>query len=163
NGLNFSYPGYSEIFCGFADQRIDSNDKNDNPNVTVLEWLNQKDTFKGRVAAFTSWDVFPYILNAKRSGLSVNAGQQLLLDVPQAPCIQTVNQLIAEAPIYGEEPRQDAMTYRAAKEYLLMKKPRILYVSWDETDEQGHAGRYDRVLGSAHKVDGFLKDLWETM
>ncbi|MGI8992220.1 MAG: phosphoglyceromutase, partial [Bryobacteraceae bacterium] len=39
NGLNFSYPGYSETLCGFADPRIKSNDKVPNPNVTVLEWL----------------------------------------------------------------------------------------------------------------------------
>src|SRR5947209_11364021 len=34
NGLNFSYPGYNETLCGFADPRIDSNDKRPNPNVT---------------------------------------------------------------------------------------------------------------------------------
>jgi hypothetical protein len=31
NGLNFSYPGYSETLCGFADPRIASNDKNPEP------------------------------------------------------------------------------------------------------------------------------------
>ena len=39
NGHNFSYPGYSETLCGFADPRIASNDKRLNPNRTVLEWL----------------------------------------------------------------------------------------------------------------------------
>ena len=52
NGKNFSYPGYSEILCGFSDPRIDSNAKKPNPNVTLLEWLNQKPAFAGRVAAF---------------------------------------------------------------------------------------------------------------
>src|ERR1051325_3227325 len=45
NGLNFSYPGYSETLCGFADPRIKSNDKVANPNVTVLEWLNAKSEY----------------------------------------------------------------------------------------------------------------------
>ena len=51
NGKNFSYPGYSEILCGFSDPRIDSNAKKPNPNVTMPEWLNGKPAFAGRVAA----------------------------------------------------------------------------------------------------------------
>jgi len=73
NGKNFSYPGYSEVFTGFGDPRIDSNDKFDNPNVTVLEWLNGRPGFKDSVAAFGTWDVFPYILNRNRSGLKIFA------------------------------------------------------------------------------------------
>ncbi len=42
NGMHFSYPGYNETLCGFADPRIDSNDKVPNPNVTVFEWLNRQ-------------------------------------------------------------------------------------------------------------------------
>jgi hypothetical protein len=163
NGFNFSYPGYSEVFCGFADPRVESNDKNPNPNRNVLEWLNGKEAFRGRVAAVTSWDVFPFILNVKRSGLPVNSGNQPLTGVPDTPRVRMLNELVAETPMYGEETRRDALTYRAAKEYLLANKPRVLYVAFDETDEQGHAGRYDRVLGAARKVDGFVKDLWETM
>ena len=45
NGKNFSYPGYSEILCGFSDPRIDSNAKKPNPNVTMPEWLNGKPAF----------------------------------------------------------------------------------------------------------------------
>ena len=37
-----SYPGYNEILTGFADDRIDSNDKVDNPNKTVLEFVNEQ-------------------------------------------------------------------------------------------------------------------------
>jgi len=70
----FSYPGYNEILTGFSDDRIDSNDKIDNPNVTVLEHINGVPEFRGAVAAFGSWDVFPYIVNEKRSGIPVNAG-----------------------------------------------------------------------------------------
>ena len=56
NGKNFSYPGYSETLCGFADPRIASNDKVPNPNVTVLEWLNKKPAYRGKVAAFAAWE-----------------------------------------------------------------------------------------------------------
>ncbi|HET6897782.1 MAG TPA: AP protein, partial [Vicinamibacteria bacterium] len=55
NGRNFSYPGYNELLSGRADPRIDSNDKKPNPNVTVLEWLNGREAYRGKVAAFCSW------------------------------------------------------------------------------------------------------------
>jgi hypothetical protein len=162
NGLTFSYPGYGEILCGFADPRVDSNEKRANPNPNVLEWLDARERFRGRVAAFSSWDVMPYVLNAKRNGLPVNAGHQPLAGI-DTPRVRMLNELITETPHYGEENRNDALTYRAAKEYLLAKRPRVLYVAFDQTDEHGHAGRYDRVLGAAHKVDAFVNDLWETM
>ena len=74
NGRKFSYPGYNEIFCGFGDERIDSNDKKDNPNLSVLEFLNDKPGFRGRVEAVCTWDVFPFIFRAARNGLPVHAG-----------------------------------------------------------------------------------------
>src|SRR5262245_59332230 len=73
NGLKFSYPGYSEMFCGFADPAIDSNAKKLNPNLSVLEFLHSKPAFQGRVAAFCTWDVFPFIFRSERNGLKVHA------------------------------------------------------------------------------------------
>src|SRR5262245_1309477 len=36
----FSYPGYNEIFTGYPDTAVNSNDKVLNPNENVLEFLN---------------------------------------------------------------------------------------------------------------------------
>jgi len=52
-----SYPGYNEIFTGDDDITVSSNKKIGNPNINVLEYLNNKDQYKGKVAVFTSWDV----------------------------------------------------------------------------------------------------------
>ena len=93
NGLWFSYPGYNEMFSGAADPRVDSNDKVPNPNVTVLEWLNSRPGFQGRVAAFGSWDVLPFILNTGRSHL---AGRQRLhsrCPQPQTDRERAINEL----------------------------------------------------------------------
>jgi hypothetical protein len=161
NGFNFSYPGYSEALCGFADPRIDSNDPKPNPNVTVLEWLNGKPQYHDRVAAFTSWERFGDILNVRRSGMLVNSGYAPVPNVEDVPALKLLNRLVSETPQPGEETRYDAFTFHAAREYLLARKPRVLYVSFDETDEQAHRGRYDRVLADAHKVDGYVRELWE--
>jgi hypothetical protein len=51
-----SYPGYNEALTGKADPRINSNEYQANPNVTLLEWLNRQRDFQGQVRAVTSWD-----------------------------------------------------------------------------------------------------------
>jgi hypothetical protein len=163
NGMNFSYPGYSEIFTGKGDPRIDSNDKVPNPNVTVLEWLNGKPEFAGRVGAFGSWDCFPWILNRDRSKLFVNAGYEPL-EVPDMNAnVKLMNRLLREtAAIWGGE-RFDSFTYQMGLEYLRQKKPRVLYLGFGDTDEFAHAGKYDLYLHSAHRVDAYLKELWDTV
>ena len=72
----FSYPGYNEIFTGFPDTAVNSNNKKWNKNENVLEFINKQKGFEGKVAAFTSWDVFPYILNEERSKLYVNSATE---------------------------------------------------------------------------------------
>jgi bisphosphoglycerate-independent phosphoglycerate mutase (AlkP superfamily) len=39
----------------------------------------------------------------------------------------------------------------------------VLFVGYGETDNWAHHGRYDLVLESAHRTDGFVKELWDTM
>jgi len=41
--------------------------------------------------------------------------------------------------------------------------PRVLFVGYGETDNWGHQGRYDLVLDSAHRMDYFVHQLWDTM
>lgn len=168
NGLNFSYPGYSEILCGFADEKIDSNAKKDNANVTVLEWMEQQSGFQNSVAAFCSWDVFPYIINETRSGIPVNAGWEPLatdssLKLAGTDAEQPLRELdivSAEFPRYFPEVRYDYVTFRGAEEYLKAKTPRLLYVSLGETDDWAHAGRYDLYLDAAFRTDVYIRRLW---
>ena len=44
----------------------------------MLEYLNNSSEYHGKVAVFTSWNVFPFILNETRSGLPVNSGYEKL-------------------------------------------------------------------------------------
>lgn len=161
NGHNFSYPGYSEILTGHADPRIDSNAKRPNPNVTVLEWLNGRDGFRGRVAAFCSWDVFPFIINAQRSGVPVNAGWEPLEIAASPEKLESLNSLARELPHTWQNVRYDAFTFHGALDYLKLKKPRCLYVSLGETDDWAHDGRYDLYLDAARRNDDYVRKLWE--
>src|SRR5687768_16994924 len=133
NEMKFSYPGYNEMLTGTPDSRIDRNDFGPNPNVTVFEWLNGHDEFRGRVAAFGTWDTFRDIFNVGRSRLQVYT--------------------------FGARPH-DEVVHAAALPYLKKAKPRALFVGYAETDDWGHEGRYDRFLDAAHAVDNYIAQLW---
>lgn len=162
NPYKFSYPGYNEIFTGFPDVRMNTNDPIPNPNMNVLEYLNKQKGYEGKVAAFSSWEVFPAILNAKRSGFLVNSGYTDLTNPDANSNIKYLNSIQREVPrLLGEETRLDFLTYEYAKQYLKQYKPKVLYIAFDETDDLAHGGIYKLYLKEAHKEDGFLKQLWD--
>ena len=163
NGLNFSYPGYSETLCGIADPRVTSNDKVPNPNRTVLEWLNNKPAFRDRMAAFGAWDVFPYIFNVQRSGLPVNAGWDDFRAPRPNARLELLNQLKADTPRVWKDEPFDALPFYTAIEYLKTDKPKVLYLGLGETDEWAHAGNYSEYLNATHRVDQYLRTIWETV
>jgi len=162
NGFNFSYPGYNETLTGAPDPRIDSNDKIPNPNVTVLEWLNDKPAFKGKVAAFGAWDVISAIANGERGGFPANAGMVPFHMTPTNAAVEQLNKLKVETAVWGDEPF-DAFPFYTAMEYLKAKQPRVLYLSLGETDDWAHDGKYELYLKAAHRVDDYLRILWETV
>ena len=157
NPYKFSYPGYNEIFTGYPDSAVNSNDKILNQNTNVLEFINHQNGYKGKVAAFSTWDVFPYILNKWRSGIYVNSGIDTLNFKDESLKLLNDMQFITAQPL---DVRLDAITYFSAREYLKKYQPKILYIAFDETDDFAHAGEYDQYLKSAHAEDAMLADLW---
>ena len=161
NDLRFSYPGYNELLAGFPDPRINSNDKVLNPNVTVLEWLNGLPAFSGRVAAFASWELLPWILNQTRSRVPSNGDGPPVTD-PTSDRERLLNDFSSELPPVWGATRFDAPTVFGALEYLRARKPRVLYVMLGETDEWAHERRYDLYLDAAWRNDRMIRRLWET-
>lgn len=164
NMHKFSYPGYSEMFCGFSDDEgIKSNNKIPNPHVSVLEVLNQRPGFKERVAAITTWNVFPFILNQPRSGIYCHAGITPIPGNDLTDRERLLNDLIADTVVLWPDNQIDSLSMQAAREYLLKKKPRVFFIGLGETDEWAHARRYDRYLHAAHRADAFLAGLWSLL
>ncbi len=163
NGQDFSYPGYNEMLTGAPDPRIDSNDPNPNPNVTVFEWLNRKPELAGRVAAYATWSVFDAIFNAKRSGLKTCSGWR-----PAPPCLAPpfpamVRRLFETTTRYWADNSWDSFLQAAVLDEVERNRPRVLFVGYGETDEWAHLGRYDLLLSSAHGMDRFVAELWDRM
>ena len=160
NGLKFSYPGYNEMLAGFGDPRIDRNEYGVNPNVTVFEWLNRQKDFRGRVAAFATWDVFADIFARDRSGVFVHAGWEPPYASPRNAADTLLNRLYAATYREWNNNAWDAFTHAVALRYLDERRPRVVFIGYGETDEWAHAGRYDRLLRSVRAVDNDLRELW---
>lgn len=160
NIYNFSYPGYNEILTGNTDLLVASNKRKMNGNVNVLEYLNSKQEFKGKVVAFTSWDVFPFILNEERSRMLVNSGYENMGTDNSSGKQQLIDKVQTEAVYNKSGTRHDQLTFLAAKEYLQQHRPRVLFLGLGETDEYAHSRRYDLYLQQANSADRMLAELW---
>ena len=162
NKMWFSYPGYNEILTGKADDsRINSNDKMPNPNTTILELVNTDPKYRGKVAAFGSWDVFPYIINEERSGVLVNAGFELASGKGLTEREMFLNQLQPKVPSPWGTVRLDAFTHYYALEHMKKEHPSLVYIAYGETDDFAHDGDYEAYLKSAHTTDAMIKELWD--
>ena len=163
NALKFSYPGYNEMLVGVADKKIDKNDYGPNPNVTVFEWLNTRKGFRGRVAAFGTWDAFNDIFNRKQSGVFVHAGWQPPPGRVKGAPERTIDRLYRTTVRYWDDNAFDALMESVVLDYVKAKKPRALFVGFGETDEWYHDRRYDLMLQSVRSADAFIAELWRSM
>jgi hypothetical protein len=157
NWYKISYPGYNEIFTGHTDAFSSPNLAINNKHVNVLEYLNASAEYQGKVAVFTSWNVFPFILNEARSGLPVNSGYERLNEEGDTAAGLIDSVQLAMRP---GKTRHDMLTYLAAREYITRHHPSVLFLGFGETDEDAHAGRYDLYLQQAADIDRMISDLW---
>ncbi len=163
NAYKVSYPGYSETLCGFANPNIKDNRNIPNPNVTVFEWLHGKAEFKGKVAAFGAWNIFPAIFNTERCGFPVDDGLAPVTFGKTNDAIRTINTLRAEIPRRWSGSSFDALLFRTTLEWMTLNEPRAMFLGLGETDEWGHEDQYDEYLIAAQRFDGYLRELWATV
>lgn len=158
NLYKISYPGYNELLTGYADPLPMLNTPTFNRNKTILEYFNDKKEYNGKVVAFSSWYIFPYVFNTKRNDFIINSGYQLMpeIDSDSAEKISEVQNSLDHKP----KTRFDLLTFLTAKEYIQTHYPRIVYLSFGETDEFAHQKKYDMYLQQANNVDKMIAELW---
>jgi Type I phosphodiesterase / nucleotide pyrophosphatase len=139
NRHRFSYPGYAEILTGSAhDDVIASNEMGQNPYPSVLEFLRGKlGLSQAEVAVFASWGTMHRIVE----------------HVPGT--------ILVDAPAAASADRPDSETFEAAMTHLRAHRPRVLYISFDETDTLAHEGRYADLLEAMAATDRRLHRLWD--
>jgi len=165
NGFRVSYPGYSEILTGRAqDEIIRGNDAVRNPTTTVLEFVRQKLGLNAsQVALFGSWDMFQLIGEHTAGSIFVNSGYRALDPAPASARLRELSAMQFEVLTPWPSVRHDYITFEMALEYLRTEHPRFLYIALGETDDWAHDKRYDRVLDAIGYFDNCLRKLWETI
>ena len=161
NPFWFSYPGYSEIFTGYADTSINSNSYPPNPNVTVLEFLNKQPKLKGKVAAFCAWNAFDRILNEQRAKIPVISAFDTVGGPKPTRNEKLINAMLKDShKPWGEDECFDVFTHYGAIEYLKTKRPKVLYIAYGETDEWAHSGFYRSYLDAGFQIDAWINEIW---
>jgi hypothetical protein len=158
NLYKISFPGYNEILTGYADPLLIPNLRINNRNKNILDYFNSQESYKGKVVAFASWNMFPSILNKKRSRIYLNSGYDSAtggLDITDDMINATQGQVSHKG-----HTRYDLLTSIAAKEYIHRNHPRIVFMSFGETDEFAHQNRYDLYLEQATNIDKMIEELW---
>jgi len=163
NGLAFSYPGYNEMLTGHPDPRINSNEFGPNPNISVFEWLNGLPDFHGRVSVYATWAIFKDIFNVARSHLPLQVGWDAPYHGQLTPRQALLNELYRTTTRLDYEDLYDAFLQIPLIESFPEHQPRVLFVGYGETDNWGHAGRYDLLLHAAHSFDHYAEQLWNAL
>ena len=131
NKMNFSYPGYSENFCGYPDdKRINSNNPIPNPNVSVLEVANKDKRYKGKVMVYGSWESIRYAVNNERGGFPGSVSYETNLSAKPNSTLKLIDEMLLGMPRYWGEERFDAFTYGYAVETLKQDHPKVMYISF---------------------------------
>ena len=162
NAFRVSYPGYSEILTGRAqDDVIKDNDPIQNPVPTVLEVVREKLKLdRTKVALIGTWDTFQKIGEHTPGSVVINAGLENL-ELPNMPSKFTeLNQMQWDLLTPWDGERHDYVTFQIAFEYLKWQRPRLMHIAFGETDDWAHDKRYDNYLKAAHYYDACVRELW---
>jgi len=163
NNKSFSYPGYSEMFCGWADdERVISNDPELNPNVSVLEVANADPRYKDKLMMYSSWESIRFAVGSDRGGFKASSAHE-------APFTSTaITELLQTSESrglihdFGQSERDDFVTCCYALETIKAEHPKVFYVGFGDTDEYGHEGHYDHYIDAIHASDAFVRHIVET-
>jgi hypothetical protein len=160
NSFRVSYPGYSEILTGRAqDGAIQGNDPIQNPSRTVLEFVRSKlGLSSAEVALFASWNVFEVIGESRKGTVHINAGYAAAANT--SPRMKELSELQFQVLTPWSSVRHDHITLEMAMEHLKTAQPRFLHIALGETDDWAHDRRYDRVLDAIQFFDSALRRVW---
>lgn len=164
NVHGFSAPGDLEILTGRAQPDVTSNDPQRYPHATLLDVIRDRLARSPRdVATFASWQNFRYYVSSREGAVFVNAGFDTLPTAMVTPSLAPLQRLERRALPPRDESRLDAFTGAMGLAYLRQYSPIALYFAMNDTDDQAHGRRYDRVLDALHGLDGFLLEQWQTV
>jgi len=164
NPLLYSEPGYAEILTGQYQKGVTSFETVRSPAETFLEYAQRRLGLGPMdVAVVGSWGALHNASARRADPFFINAGYE---DVPAevaTPRMRVLSDAQHDIMALWEEGRSDAVTMGIALDYLTTVRPRLLWISLDESDDWAHARRYDRLLDLLQVYDNYLKRLWDAV
>ncbi len=164
NPLLYSEPGYAEILTGQYQKGVTSFETVRSPAETFLEYAQRRlGLGPQEVAVIGSWGALHNAAARQPDPFFINAGYE---DVPAdlaTPRMRVLSDAQHDIMALWEEGRSDAVTMGIALDYLTTARPRLLWISLDESDDWAHARRYDRLLDLLQVYDSYLKRLWDAV
>lgn len=162
NGMQFSGPGYTELFTGAPRADVTSNADMRYGHPTLFEVIARE---PGRaptdVAAFTSWTTQARLADSRGGTFTAQAPfdplPAALRDDRRMVRLHDIDQRVRHD---DTSIRYDAFTHEAALTWLTRFHPVLLHVGYGETDVDAHARRYDRYIVMLHLTDRMLSELW---
>ena len=161
NKTNISYPGYCEMMTGMVDEAITSNDPVDNPHHNVLEAVNQDKRYKGSVVMYGSWKSTRFAIHNEQAGIPASVSYEAPVAKKQTSRLKLAERMLAGMPHYWRSEHFDAFTYAYALETLMNDHPKVMWISFGDTDEWAHSRKYDFYLDATNYTDAFIRDLYE--
>ena len=161
NKTNISYPGYSEMMTGMADEAITSNNPVNNPHRNVLEAANEDPRYKGEVIMYGSWKSTRFAIHNEQAGIPASVSYEPNIAKKQTPQLKLVDRMLEGMPRYWQSEHFDAFTFAYALEALKNDHPKVMWISFGDCDEWAHARKYDLYLDAAKGTDAFIRDIYE--
>lgn len=161
NDLNFSGPGYTELFTGHARADVTSNADRRYTHPTIFQVVAGRpgNNFTD-VAAFTSWTTQAR-LTATRPGEFVSQGPFGPLPDEFVDDSALVRMRVVQGRVHHPDRslRYDAFTHEMALSWLRRFSPVLLHVGYGETDVEAHGRHYDRYIEMLHETDRMISEL----
>ena len=159
----FSYPGYSELLCGFVDTAINTNKYTNNPHHNLLDYLQNQSAYHNKVVAFGAWFAFDRILHKPTATYPIYSAFTTYVNTA-SPNVTLLNKLNNETfKPFGNEECLDVFTHNMALDYIKTNQPKVMYIAYGETDEWAHEAHYKYYLNAARQTNLFIKELWTYM
>lgn len=164
NTVMMSLPGYQSIMAG-SPQPCFGNDCGRIRSTTFPERLVDEENFSAQsVAVFGSWEKIAEAATHRDGSFVVNAGLRTFEDpFGKDADLDAINSDLIMDPPQWEGGRYDAYTHKLAMRYLRHYQPRLLYISYGDSDEWGHLGNYPNYLSTIRRYDQWLQDTVATL
>jgi len=164
NRVLWSTPGYTEIMTGAPKAEVTDNDNLRHEYTTVLEHARSAlGLGYGQVAQIGSWEGFKLAAASRDDSFLMVGVHDSLPGQWSSPRSDELAELRRQVMGLWEEGSNDVLTFRIAHDFLVRHQPRVMWLALVNSDDWGHADRYDRYLEYLHQVDSLIAELWQTL